>query len=100
MEINTLLVTLVVGVASIGTAYGVLRASANRNAADINRMVPEAECKLKHDAVVDALAEMKTCVRQQQQITGQLKNFALYQLTAKDKMSLPDAKNVLENGGD
>ena len=99
MEINTVIISVVVAVASIGTAYGVLRSIVNRNASDINKLVPQTECDLKHAGVTESLTELKISVKEQQKITGQFKNFALYQLMVKDKMSLPDATDVLENGG-
>ena len=99
MEISSVLIAVVAGVAGVATVWGVLRARVGRNTSDIKKLVPKAECEIRHDGIKESLDSLGNVVNKQQSASRQFRNFALYQLT-KDGVSLADAKDIMENGGD
>jgi hypothetical protein len=114
MEITSAMISAATGILGVAVGFGALRAIVARNTFDLKQMlkrmncfdkknaekfVPRTECVLIHDKVTEALSDLEEHVDRQQNITRRLENFALYQLTVKDGMSLSDAQSVLENGG-
>jgi hypothetical protein len=63
------------------------------------KFVPQAECGLRHQQLVNKLETVQSTVIDQQRITRRLLNFAMHQLTSNG-MSLAEAQDVLENGKD
>lgn len=105
MDIPGYIITAIAGIVGVAVAWGTMQTHLKINTKDIESVmdkmdgkVSKLECAVKHDNVTSSLSKVGQVVEKQEITTRRLYNFAVYQMTTKDGMSLSEAQDVLENG--
>jgi hypothetical protein len=108
-----MLLNLISGALGAGITFGGLRMATGRNSSDIGTLIKKLDhlegaespfankdnCRTVQQSFNRAISNLETAVDKHAKCTRRLENWALYQMTVKDGMTLPEARKVLENGG-
>lgn len=116
-DLKTLL-TFFSGLLGVAAGYGALRARALANAKALNKLqkswnafhgqgtnpgadpvyIRRTECKETRDRIENSIGALDETVTTQGECIQRLENFARWQLTTKEGLSLSEANDILENG--
>ncbi len=112
------LLTFCSGLLGVAAGYGALRARAAANAKGLEKLkkswnafhgqgtnpgaepmyVRRTECKERTDRIESSIGVLDETVTTQAESIQRLENFARWQLTTKEGLSLSEANDILENG--